>query len=66
MGFPLCTFHSMLFKEYSSFFSFFSKFERKLCKEEAIQFLQEKVSGFYEVLNQIAANEYFVLHISTC
>lgn len=28
--------------------------------EEAIQFLQEKVSGFYEVLTQMAATEYFV------
>jgi hypothetical protein len=28
--------------------------------EVAIQFLQEKVSGFYEVLSQMAANEYFV------
>jgi hypothetical protein len=28
--------------------------------EEAIQFLQEKVSGFYEVLHQMAAKEYFV------
>ena len=28
--------------------------------EEAIHFLQEKGSGFYEVLSQMAANEYFV------
>ena len=52
--------HVIQIKGITLFFSFFFNFERKLIMEEAIQFLQAKISDLYELLNHVAAKEYFV------